>query len=80
MSESNVQSNAFAFVSLFEYCHETLTEGKQMSEPANYMITEGERRGSVMYIHENFHYRKDRDRNEIIYVKCQLSASSLMPW
>ena len=80
MSESNVQSNAFAFVSLFEYCHETLTEGKTMSEPTNYIITEGERRGSVMYIHENYHYRKDRDRNEIIYVKCQLSASSLMPW
>ena len=29
MSESNIQSNAFAFVSLVEYCHETLTEGKK---------------------------------------------------
>ena len=41
-----------------------------MSDQTNYIITEGERRGSVMYIHENYHYRKDRNRNEIIYMKC----------
>ena len=76
MSESNHQSDAFAFVSLLEYCQETLTEGKKLSEPTNYIITEGERRGSVIYIHENYHYRKDRDRNEIIYVKC---VNSLPP-
>ena len=41
-----------------------------MSEPKNYLVTEGEQRGSVMYVHDNYHYRKDRERNDTMYVKC----------